>query len=278
MPQPKVELGGCQESEVLHLAPANGFPPGTYLPLLRLLGGFRRLSLPPRALWGLGPPPRDRRGWRQAAEDLLAGLARYELRDIIAVGHSFGGVASMLALLEEPERFKALIMLDPVLLAPTMLAQQKAAWDAGVIDQHPLVQSALRRRRVFNSRDDAFARFRAKAVFADWSDESLRLYIEHGLREGRGGYELRWDTAWEAYYFSNAHEQVWEDLPKLRNLAPVLIVRAGDSHTFPRDCVEWARSLLPTADIIELEGQGHLFPLAAPKLTASVISDWLASI
>lgn len=276
----KVELSGAVGSPLIHFAPANGFPAHTYLPLLRRLHGYRSLCFPPRALWGDQAPPRDRRGWRQTADDLLAGFAQYDWRNIIAIGHSFGGVASMLALIDQPSRFNALIMLDPVLLPPSVMALQQAAWDAGKIDQQPLVRRALRRRRVFDSRAEAFARFRDKAVFADWPDEALWLYVEHGLRErdAGAGFELRWDTAWEAYYFSVVYERVWQDLPRLNGLAPTLIVRAGESHTFPRESLAPLQSLLPAADLIELAGQGHLFPLAAPAATARVICDWLAAL
>ncbi len=280
MPPIKLELSGAAGSPLIHLAPANGFPPQVYSPMLSRLGDCRIVSLPPRALWDDGPPPSDRRGWRQTADDLLAGLTQHDLHDIIAIGHSFGGIASMLALIDEPARFRALIMLDPVLLPQFMIAEQARAWADGSIKQHPMVRSALRRRRVFAGREDAFRRFREKPVFADWADESLRLYVEHGLRPRAAGdgYGLRWDVAWEAYYFSAVYEHVWRDLPKANGLAPILIVRADDSHTFPDECVAQARALLPAGDFIELPDQGHLFPLAAPEMTATLIVEWLASL
>ncbi len=280
MPQGLLELCGAADAPVLHLAPANGFPPAVYLPLLRRLSRFRALSLPPRALWGADAvPPKDRRGWAQAADDLLAGFVQHNIRDIVAVGHSFGGIISMLALLADPTRFRALIMLDPVLLPPALLARQAAAWGRGEAYQLPLAQGALRRRKRFASQQEAFARFRRKAIFADWTDEALWLYVQRGLRRRDGaGYALRWDTAWEAYYFATVYPHVWQDLPKLLALAPappILIARAGKSDSFPRETLPLARSLLPSAEFIEMAGQGHLFPLAAPAATASVLNRWL---
>ena len=279
MPQTLIELTGEPKAPILNLMPANGFPPQTYLPILRGLAGFRAISLPPRALWGDQSPPSAYRSWRDAADDLLQGLERYDLRDIVAVGHSLGGVISMLALLKQPARFRALIMLDPVLLPQETLDQLAKAREAGRIDAMPLVQGARRRRQVFDSRDDAYSRFRQKPIFADWSAEALSLYVEHGLRprEYNAGFELCWSPEWEAHYFATVYHDIWHDLPKLNALAPTLIIRAEHSDTLPAASFARARSLLPGAAFHELRGQGHLFPQAAPQETARVIAEWLAT-
>ncbi len=279
MTPPLIELAGDAGAPILHLAPANGFPPLSYLPMLRRLNAFRCRCLPPRALWGDHRPPADYRDWRADADDLLAGLAAYDLQDVLAVGHSLGGVVSMLALLKAPARFKALIMLDPPILPPAMLAEVSRAWDTGIIDRMPLVQSARRRRRTFASREDAFERFRQKPLFADWSADSLWHYVEHGLRERAdgAGVELVWSADWEAHYFSTIYLKIWEALPKLRESPPALILRGGESDTLTADVFARVQALAPALDSIELAGQGHLFPLAAPDETARVIMDWLQS-
>lgn len=279
MPQTLIELTGACGAPLLNFMPANGFPPGTYLPMLRGLAGYRAISLPPRSLWGDQAAPTEFRGWRDAADDLLQGIERFDLRDIVAVGHSLGGVLSMLALIKQPARFRALIMLDPVLLPQATLDMLAEARDAGRIEDFPLVQGAQRRRQFFDSRRDAYNRFREKSIFADWSAEALNLYVEHGLRarEDGAGFELTWSPAWEAHYFATVYPDIWRDLPKLNGLAPTLIIRAEDSNTFPADSYALAHSLVPRADFHEMTGQGHLFPQAAPQETARVISDWLGA-
>lgn len=278
MPPPLIELAGEAGAPLLHLAPANGFPPMTYEPLLRELSGYQAICTPPRALWGDQAPPTEYRDWNADAHDLLAGLAARDLREIIAVGHSLGGVVSMLALLKTPERFKALIMLDPPILPPHFLAMIAAAWEQDMVEEIPMVRAARRRRQFFDSEAGAFARFRGKRVFADWTDESLWLYIEHGLRRrAEGGFELIWSADWEAHYFANVYQEIWEDLPKLNGLAPSLFIRGEDSDTFSREACHRAQALAPMADFQLMLGRGHLFPLAAPEETARMIMDWLAA-
>ena len=277
MPQTLIELTGKVYAPVLHIMPANGFPPQTYLPMLRPLNDFRAVCLPPRALWGDERPPVKYRAWSADADDLLSGIERHDLRDMVLVGHSLGGIVSMLALLKEPGRFRALIMLDPVILPQEVLDIFDAAWEEGAVEDLPLVKGALRRRTHFDSREDAFMRFREKSIFADWSEDTLRLYVDHGLRPRAdgAGFELCWSTAWEAHYFSTVYRDIWEVLPSLNGLAPALILRASHSDTFPKQSYDRARSLLPKVDFHEMKGQGHLFPQAAPLETARVIGEWL---
>ena len=65
MPQTLLELAGDADAPILHIAPANGFPPQTYLPMLRgLSASYRVVCCPPRALWGDQAPPAELRDWR----------------------------------------------------------------------------------------------------------------------------------------------------------------------------------------------------------------------
>lgn len=277
MPQPLIELAGDAGAPTLHLSPANGFPPQVYLPLLRRLSQYHCLCLPPRALWGDQAPPASYRDWRADAADLLAGMAAHGLRDVVALGHSLGGIVSMLALLKEPSRFKALIMLDPPILLPDMLKVVREAWNGDYVDHLPLVQGARRRRQTFASREDAFERFRQKPVFADWSDEALWLYVRHGIKrcQDSGDFKLVWNTDWEAHYFATVYPKIWEAMPRLTGAPPALLVRGGASDTLLGEAYVRAKSSAPALEGIEMDGQGHLFPLAAPEETARLIDDWL---
>jgi pimeloyl-ACP methyl ester carboxylesterase len=270
-----VRFGGA--GTPLHFAVANGFPPEAYQPMIdRLTPHFDVFSVLPRALWGEAMPE-NRLNWRDLGmRDMLAEWEALGVEHVVAVGHSFGGVISLLAALEAPERVKALILLDPTLFAPEImrLIAQQYAQDPGGL---PLAARALRRRRDFPDVRVAFATFRERELFADWSDESLWAYVHAGLiPDGSGGLTLRWSPEWEAHIFSTAYLETWEDVPRLAALhVPVLVVRGEQSDTFSAASMTMLQSVLPRAECVQLPAQGHLFPLAAPSATADLISTFL---
>ncbi|MBC8099152.1 MAG: alpha/beta hydrolase, partial [Armatimonadetes bacterium] len=108
---PIYEFGGS--GQIINLAVANGFPPATYQPLFQpLIAAYRVLAMLPRALWQPSTPPTELLSWKiTLAPDLLNGFHEHDLHDVIAVGHSFGAIASLLAVIQAPSRFKALILL-----------------------------------------------------------------------------------------------------------------------------------------------------------------------
>jgi pimeloyl-ACP methyl ester carboxylesterase len=57
---------------------------------------------------------------------------------------------------------------------------------------------------------------------------------------------------------------------------PALIVRGADDELIPRAEAEALGELLPSAQVVELSGAGHLPPLEKPAEFARVLRDWLA--
>lgn len=271
---PLYAFGG--EGTVIHLAVANGFPPAVYEPLLRpVTADFRVLSLPPRPLWPGEQPPDQLHDWQMTADDLLDGLRNHNLTDVIAIGHSFGGVASMLAVLADPARFRALCLLDPTILPPPALDYMAQMQAEGNIGEFPLVQGALRRRAQFESAEAAYAYFKTRPLFQNWPDETVRLYAESGTRPTtNGGVELAWSPAWEAYIFSTLYTRTWDVLSRLS--LPLLVIRGGESDTFIPEAAAQIQHLLPDTTYAEIAGHGHLFPMSAADTTAPIIQKWLA--
>ncbi|GAB4575185.1 MAG: alpha/beta hydrolase [Anaerolineae bacterium] len=277
MTHPLYDFGG--QGPLIHLAVANGFPPASYTPLARLLTPtFRVVSLPPRALWPDRETVEMPDSWETLADDLVAGLTQHDLPPVIAVGHSFGAIASMLAALNAPERIRALCLLDPTIFPPDILRQIKAARAAGQRDIVPLAAGARKRRRAFPSKEAAFEAWRKRRLFADWSDEALWWYVESILVPDGDRVTLVWPPEWEAHYYETIYTDSWEIIPRLRGHWPILVLRGETSDTFFADTARQMQALLPEATFDVLPGHGHLFPHAAPQATADRILAWLQQI
>lgn len=270
MDDPVFDYGGS--GQVVHLAGGNGFPPEVYGPMLEsLLDDHRVVAALPRPLWPNPPLPETVVTWQTFADDLLKALDRHQLTDVVAIGHSMGGIVSIVAAVTEPERFSRLVLVDPALFLPKVL--QKMA-DSG---SSPLAEQALRRRDKFASLDEAFAYWREKPFFKQWPDDMLRLYAEGLLKQGTDRLELRWPTAWEARIFNTPFIDAWDYIARLPSTLPVLAVRGTTTDVFRESVAQMFQEVVPHATVKEVPDHGHTFPMTAAEQTGRIIRDWLDS-
>jgi pimeloyl-ACP methyl ester carboxylesterase len=266
------DFGG--NGPVVHLAHANGFPPGTYRLLAEALNErYHVLALPSRPLWP-DSRPESAPDWRPLADDLVEGLDELGLRGIAGIGHSLGAVLTMWAAIRRPDLFQAIVLIEPVILPPAWLWGLRVARRLGLEQKQPLVQGALQRHRTWPSRKAAFDHYREKPLFARWSDDALWAYVESALRPGQDGlFELAYPPEWEAHIFGTAPTDIWSDVAHLET--PSLVIRGEMSRTFrPAAQARMAR-LLPAAKFITIPEAGHLVPSERPAETAAAILRFL---
>ena len=279
MPIPHTDLGG--HGPTLHFSHPNAYTPGSFQQFLApLTERFHVLAAHHRPLWYLSPGGAAERPeavidwtWDALADDLLRFLDEQGVEQVIGVGHSLGAVATMIAARKQPLRFRALALIEPVFLPPAVLAAARANPQAAA--EQPFVLAARRRRDRWPSRADAFARFRAKSVFAGWSDAALWDYVNHGLHDdpATGEVVLSFPREWEAWIYSHPPTNVWDELPGLS--VPTLAVRGTQSDTlYPNAWALW-QNLQPAATFVEMDGVGHMLTAEAPEDVAGVVVHWL---
>lgn len=259
---------------LLHLAPANGFPPATYRKLIGFLTPrFHVVSLRPRALWP-GAEPRSIADWRDLTKDLVRGLRERGLEGVVGVGHSVGGVCTLAAAASEPGLFRAVVALDPVLMTGRHALALRALRLLRVEHRNPMAQKAQRRRQHWDSREEAAASYRGKSLFRGWDEEVFLDYIEHGLTESpTGGYELRFPVDWEARVFETTPHAAWSWLRG--STVPTLVLRGSASDTLLPEGLRRVRHILPHARTEEVPGGTHLFPMEQPEECARRVLDFL---
>jgi pimeloyl-ACP methyl ester carboxylesterase len=262
---------------VVHLAHANGFPPGTYRLLAETLTDrFQVIALPSRPL---RPEcrPESAPTWRPLADDLVLELDDLHLSPIVGVGHSLGGVLTLWAAIHRPDLFRAVILIDPVILPPPWLWTLWLLRRVGLAHRQPLVQGALRRRRVWPSRQACYEHFKGKPLFTHWLDAALQDYVESGTRPRPDGQvELVYPPEWEAHIFATTPTDVWRDACSARLSVPALVIHGEHSNTFlPAAEARLARRL-PGARFVTISGAGHLVPMERPAEAGAAIRDFLA--
>ncbi len=102
---------------------------------------------------------------------------------MIALGHSLGGVLSLLAAIKEPELFKAIIMLDSPLIGPFKSRMVRLAKTVGVIDRITPAFRTKGRRGYWPSKEQLLRYLKTRDLFKTFTDECLEDYITYGLEQ-----------------------------------------------------------------------------------------------
>jgi pimeloyl-ACP methyl ester carboxylesterase len=200
---------------------------------------------------GVGPPIELPVDWRRFGEEVL---------DVtqpggIGVGHSMGAAALAMAQAADPDRFKALVLIEPIIL-PGPHRRTKSA----------MSEIALKRKRTFASRDEALANFRSRTLFAGWDADAFAGYIQCGF-VGDGEVSLACSPEVEAdiYRGSTAHD-TWDRVGDID--IPVLVMSGEHSDTITPELARRQTALFPRAGLEVVPGAGHFLPMEMPWLVA----------
>jgi pimeloyl-ACP methyl ester carboxylesterase len=267
------DFGGS--GPLAHFAHANGYPPQAYTPLLeRLLPTHHVLAARARPLWP-GTQPADFRSWDLLTADLITFLDEHKARGIVGIGHSMGGVSTLDAALRRPELFRALVLIDPVIFRQRFIWGWQILRSLGIGDRlHPLIPSTLRRRRVFASGDEMFARYRRAPAFSRLDDHSLRASVESLARPRPDGQvELVYSPEWEAAIYRHGPLNLWGRMAALH--LPLLVIYGAESDTFRAPAVTKMAHRIPHASFVEVPAAGHLVPLEQPAAVAEALLAFL---
>jgi pimeloyl-ACP methyl ester carboxylesterase len=275
-PIPYFDLGGRDAH--LHFLHANGYPPECYTPLLDLLKReYHVFGMLLRPLWARSKPE-DIQDWHHFSEDLLRVLAARQPEPVIGVGHSIGAIVTLRAALRDPGRFRALVLIDPVLLPPRRMLLWNFIRAIGLgYKLHPKIAGSMNRRRVFDDLDPVFRGYRNREVFRYLSDENLRIYIEGITKPRDGRYELVFSPEWETrIYFTGLRDfDLWRDLPRLQ--VPALFLRGAETDTFWAETAELVKRRQPRVQIETIEKSTHLLPLERPQEVFDVMQSFLTA-
>jgi pimeloyl-ACP methyl ester carboxylesterase len=272
---PHFDLGG--DGAPLHFLHANGYPPECYTPLFEhLQNQYHVFGMKLRPLWD-GQNKDDFQDWHPYSDDLLRFLSNHTVDPVIGVGHSIGGIVTLRAALRSPQKFRAMILIDPVLFVPSFLVGWNFIRAIGLGEKtHPLIPAARRRRREFSDLDILFRSYRSKSVFRYMSDESLKAYIA-GITKPKadGGYELAYTPEWETHIYltSMRDHDLWRGLSKLE--IPTLIIRGGETDTFLPNAERLVKKKNPKIQIHTMKNATHILPLEHPREVAEIITNFL---
>lgn len=265
------ELGGAADLPTLLISHATGFHAHCYTPLAASLSDrYHCVGLDYRGHGETDVDPTWEADWSRFGDDALA--VAIELSDagpLVGFGHSMGGSALLMAAHRRPELFERLVLFEPISHQAT-----NPQLSRGEIREFPIVQGALRRRRIFPSFDAAYENFRTKPPLSLMVPEALRNYVDHGFRpivaDGEPAVELRCSPDLEADIFVTGRDNgVWPLLPEIR--IPCVVIAGRIEENQPSAQSRAIADRLPNGRYVQLDHQTHFGPFSHPGEIAELV-------
>jgi len=249
----------------LNFAHANGFNAETYKSILTPLTGDFRLfacDLRGHGFSTLPATPGLARDWTVFRDDLVAWLRRTADAPVILAGHSMGATASLMAAAAAPERVRALVLFEPVLMTP--MARQ------GANPSPDLAERSLKRRDTFPSPDAALDSWRGRGIFKAWPDQMVEDYVLGGLKPSADGtWKLACPPAWESECFRETPMNISRLAPAL--CCPLTIVRGTITSTSFESEIAAIVRVRPDTRVVKVDGASHFLPMEQPEIVQEEI-------
>jgi pimeloyl-ACP methyl ester carboxylesterase len=214
--------------------------------------------------------------WRQFSQDICLLIEKLDLKKLVGVGHSMGGHLVTRAAAQMPDRFKHLVLIDPVIFPPEAYEKLSEQLQGIEAKDHPVAH----RKNNWRDAEEMFRRFRDKPPFDTWRSEVLRDYCDYALlpADEEGLRQLACNPINEASNYLNgpSNKIVLEELPRITMPVTLLRAPAGDiaeadfqsSPTWP----ELGSALRHCRDVY-LPEHNHFIPMQDPALVADYIRE-----
>jgi len=251
----------------IHFAHANGFPARTYTKLFSFLEDEFEIGYLERHAHNPKFPVTD--GWGRLRDELRDELKKRYTQKVIGVGHSLGGILHFLVAVENPELYKAIILLDAPIISRLSSAGIRFLKLTNRMENSPLVKTTRFRRAAWKSKNEAFEHFKKKEKFARFDEDVLRDYVEYGTVETETGVKL--------FFRPNIEAKIYHTLPhympKLRGKlkVPAFYIGGTNSSEARQARLGFMRKHFPF-EFRFIEGT-HLFPFEKPQETAEIIKQ-----
>jgi pimeloyl-ACP methyl ester carboxylesterase len=246
---------------------ANGFHGRCFDPVIAtLVADYECASFDLRGHGDSAVSPDWSVAWQGYGDDALA-IAKQISKPTIAVGHSMGGAALVMAALVEPQLFRALILYEPIIF-PSAIRENVSKNNA----PSPLVEGARRRRKTFATRADAFANYASKPPMNAFDPRALHAFVDYGFRDASDHIELKCAPEHEARNFEmGAIHETWDQLKNLR--VPTWVVSGSQQQGQPSGFAANIAEQIANSHFVEWQDLGHFGPMQQPERLAQLIRE-----
>ena len=251
---------------ILHFVHANSYPAGTYRVFFDHLR--RHYDVQALPMHAHNPAYPVSNGWPALVQELIGELTSRYAQPVVLVGHSMGGMLSLMVAKVRPDLVRCAVLLDSPVVAGWRAILLRVAKRFGVDKRFSPARFSEKRRNLWPDAEAAYEHYAAKPMFAAWQPEVLRDYVTHGLAPHPDGVTLRFTRETETAVYRTLPHHIGR-LVRRAFPVPVGFIGGTDSVECRQAGLQATRRLVGR-HFVQIPG-GHLFPMEHPAAAAKAV-------
>lgn len=197
--------------------------------------------------------------YRTYAADLDALVTKLDLRDFVLIGHSMGGMVSLLYAATYPGRVARLVVVDSIMLMPMQRIEQMRAFGA-------------KPASTYATREELVARYRLSPP--ETHIAAPEVIRRMALYSGRQGPDGRWRHKADRRVYANSQQHA--GLPLWAQVKiPALVIRGERSTRFGPEELVRIRAHAPQVQAAEISASNHHIMLDNPPEFVEAVQAFL---
>jgi pimeloyl-ACP methyl ester carboxylesterase len=258
---------------IIHFVHANSYPAATYRVFFEELK--ENYDVQALDMHAHNPEYPVTNGWAALARELIDELTTRYDEPVILVGHSMGGMLSLMGAKARPDLVRCVVLLDSPVVTGWRAVLLRIAKRTGLDKKFSPARSSEKRRNLWSDAEAAYQHYAAKPIFAAWPPEVLRDYVEHGLIAHPQGVTLRYTREKETAVYRSLPHHIGK-LTRRGFPVPVGFIGGVDSVECRQAGLAATRQLVGR-HFAQVPG-GHLFPMESPAVAANAVHRMIRSL
>ena len=196
------------------------------------------------------------------AEDLNAFLEKLDLKDVVLIGHSMGGMISLVYAAAHPGRVGRLIIVDSTMLMPMDRVTRMREFSARPARSHA-------------TQDELVARYRLEPAESQLAATEVihRMAMHSGRQDGEGRWQHKADRRVYTNFEQVAGVPLWEKIK-----VPALVIKGEHSTRFNPGVLAEIRARAPQVQSAEVPASDHHITLENPRGFVDVVRKFLPPV
>ena len=258
----------------------NSFPASTYRVMLDSLRA-RGFTVNAIEKYGHDPKYPVSDNWPHLVQQLadFASEQRKENGEQAAwlVGHSLGGILSLMCAARYPELARGVLLLDSPVLRGWRARAVGVAKRTFLMKRLSPSMVSRKRRNEWENREAVYEYFRGKKIFSSWHPQVLHDYVDHGTFDADGRWQLAFDREIESAIYDTLPHNLGRLLREQPVECPVAFIGGLQSAEMKQiGGLEIIRRIT-RGRVMMMDGT-HLYPMENPLATAAAVEASLRAM